>query len=519
MTTGPAALTALAVLAAAGLLPVVAGVGLRWVALPLVPLGGAVLASLAATAYLAVGGSFIGWFGALSLAGGAATVAYWWSRPGRRPWRRPTRPGPAHPPALRLFGALGVLAVLASCAWCLRGLSTPTVGFDARAVWLLRSGWFLQSHHQLLVDMRVKDAVIIQSAYPPLVSASNAVAWSVTGDRSARLGAVVIALLNTCALVAAALAVVELGRRFSLRLRDEEDGTGGGGDARSDRTVPARHLAPMVVGIVGAVLLVFVAFGITEPFMTDGYADPIWSLAAVGAVAFGLQAPLGRSDRAVATVLVLVAGMAKVEGTVTAAALVLLVSGRALTNMPAEARRRHGWRPAVVGVVELALIGAWPALMRVIHARGDSTTLSPVGQWPGRLHATYDGMAPYLHVLVLAVPVAVVGGLVLRAPRRRSGAANDGWGWGALACGLVAVSGAIVTGSGTVVPWLDSTVHRITEFPALAGWWIVATWAVVASGAVARAGHRPDRVEVPEAVAEPSPGRRPVAASPAPARE
>ena len=45
----------------------------------------------------------------------------------------------------------------------------------------------------------------------------------------------------------------------------------------------------MVVGVVSAGLLVFVAFGITEPFMTNGYADPIWSLAAVGAVAYGLQ--------------------------------------------------------------------------------------------------------------------------------------------------------------------------------------------------------------------------------------
>ncbi len=45
----------------------------------------------------------------------------------------------------------------------------------------------------------------------------------------------------------------------------------------------------MAVGLVGAVLLVVVAAGVTEPFLTNGYADPLWSLAAVGAVAFGLQ--------------------------------------------------------------------------------------------------------------------------------------------------------------------------------------------------------------------------------------
>ena len=57
------------------------------------------------------------------------------------------------------------------------------------------------------------------------------------------------------------------------------------------------RLLPLVVGVIVAVLLVFVAFGITEPFMTNGYADPIWSLAAVGAVAYGLQLQNSRPSR------------------------------------------------------------------------------------------------------------------------------------------------------------------------------------------------------------------------------
>ena len=49
--------------------------------------------------------------------------------------------------------------------------------------------------------------------------------------------------------------------------------------------------------------------------MTNGYADPIWSLAAVGAVAYGLQLGEGRSNRgAAALLLALVAGMSKDEG-------------------------------------------------------------------------------------------------------------------------------------------------------------------------------------------------------------
>jgi hypothetical protein len=99
-------------------------------------------------------------------------------------------------------------------------------------------------------------------------------------------------------------------------------------------------------------------------------------------------------------------------------------------------------------------------------------------------------MTPYLHVIVLAAPLAVIGGLALSRVRRRGGLANDLWAWAGLACGLLAVGGAFITGTGAIKPWLESTVHRVTEFSALTGWWIVAMWAVVASGVPAAARHR-----------------------------
>ena len=102
--------------------------------------------------------------------------------------------------------------MVAACAWSLRGLRSPTVGFDARALWVMRPGWFLQSHAQLLVDLKARGLVLTQSAYPPLVSASAAVAWKITGVHTARLGVTTVAVLNACALAAAALALVECGR-------------------------------------------------------------------------------------------------------------------------------------------------------------------------------------------------------------------------------------------------------------------------------------------------------------------
>ncbi len=478
-TTLPAAIVAMAVLAAAGLVPVVALVGLRWVSVPLLPLGGAVIAALATTGFLAAGGTFMVWFVGLALVGIAAGVWSWRRWPARRPslgW------GTTVTSAYRTTGTVGALAILVSVVWCLRGLATPTVGFDARGVWLLRTGWFLQSHHQLLVNMRIPDIALIQSSYPPLVSAAAAVAASVTGDHSLRLGVVVVALLNTCALAAAAFALVECGRAFGTRLAPADPDRSGSQD---HRPAGRAHLVPSVVGVVSAVLLVVIAFGTTEPFMTNGYADPIWSLAAVGAMAYGLQRPIGTSDQSVAAILVLVAALSKNEGVFVASALIVLIALRVVVAMARDERRRRWWRPVLVAAVELAVVGSWPALMRLIHARGTAAPLSPAGTWPSRAHATFRGMAPYLHVLELAIPLAVVGGILLSRVRRSSGAANDWWAWAALVSGLVAISGALITGTGAIEPWLATTVHRVTEYSALAGWWIVATWAVVASGAPA----------------------------------
>ncbi len=484
MSTATATLVALLVLTAAGAVPVVASVGPRWVVVPLAPLGGSVVAAVAATASVSFGGALIDWFVGLAVAaaGVAAAVRIRWPELG--PWGR-TRArgdGAAGP---RWVGAVGFAGVVAACAWSLRGLRTPTVGFDARALWVMRPGWFLQSHAQVLVDLRVRGLVLTQSAYPPLVSAATAVAWRVTGVHTARLGVTTVALLDACALAAAALALVECGRAAAVRMSS----------ARPGRHRPGRPArppwAPQVAGVVAAVLLVPVAAGVTEPFLTNGYADPIWSLAAVGAVAYGLQSRVDPSTRAAAAVLVLVAGLSKNEGLVTALALVVLVAARAVGVDGGRGGRRRWRGPLSVAVGEVAVLAWWPVLMHVVHARGASTSFTTSGATGARTSAVVHGMSPYLHVLVLAVPLSVLGGLALSSVRRRAGVGNDLWAWLALAVGLVAVGGALVTGSGAILPWIRSTVHRITEYPILQAWWIIGAWAVVAScgPAAVRAGH------------------------------
>jgi hypothetical protein len=463
VSTVVATVAGICALGAAGLLPVLATVGPRWYAVPLAPLAGAVAAGLAATASLTFGGSLLDWFIGIAALAAAAVCGLLVVRPdlGLRagPVRRTGRG------VDRVAGVVGFLAVVLACAWSLRGLRTPTVGFDARALWVMRPGWFLHAHAQQLIDLRARNLVLTQSAYPPLLSASVAVAWQITGIHTARLGVTMVAVLDACAAAAAALAVVQAARTAAGRV--------------------ARAWVPLAGGIATAVLLVVVAAGVTEPFLTNGYADPLWSLAAVAAVAFGLQLRADPSTRAAAVILVLVAGMTKNEGFVTAVALVVLVAARSIGIPGRRGARDRLVAPLVVAVCELAALAWWPVLMKVLHARGSSSTFSASQDLAHRTDAVVHGFSPYLHVLVLALPLAVLGGIVLRGVRRRVGTGNDLWAWLALATGLVAVASALVTGSGAIGPWLLSTAHRITEYPALEGWWIVGMWAVVAVAGLA----------------------------------
>ena len=198
----------------------------------------------------------------------------------------------------------------------------------------------------------------------------------------------------------------------------------------------------------------------------------------------------------------------------TAVILIVLIVIRGVLALRGAGRLRDWWKPIVVGVVELIAVGAWPAVIRITHARSMlSSSPRDVSQ---RLHAVVQGMAPYLHVFEFALPLAVIGGLVLWGARRAGGMANDLWAWAAVASGLIVVGGSYTTQSGSVQDWLETTVHRVTEFPALAGWWIVAMWAVVASGALVAGRDRPVRPEAPLAIAsdadptdpDPTPVRR-----------
>ncbi len=463
MSTPAAAALGLVLLGALGALPVVALVGLRWLSLVLAPVAGAVVTGLAAAAALAVGGPLVAWAWVLAGLGAGLSVAWWLRRPDRRPWGRGR---PPEDRARMVVVAVGGLLTVVAAILSLRGLSTPTIGFDTRALWALRSGWMLHDHSQMLLDFKVPELLIGQSGYPPLVSAEAAFVWGMTGVHAARLEVVVVALVDVLCLVGLGVGILAVGRRAVA------SGTG------------LLRLLPAVAAAVAAPAMVLVGAGITEPFLTNGYADPMWSLCAAGAVLFGLLLPSTRSNQAVALLLLTAAGMSKQEGMFTALCLLALIVARQLGHLPSGRRRRSRLGViAAAAAASVAAMAAWPVAIAITGSRQVSSPLSPTATWGHRAHEVARGFWPSLHVLALALAVSAFGALVLRARRRRLGLGNDVWAWAGLLAGLGVVSGVLVTGSAPVVPWIEGSVHRVTQFPAVTGWLIVVIWTVTGAAA------------------------------------
>ncbi len=496
MSTTLGVTVSLVVLAAAGLLPTWSLVGTRWLVVPLSVLAGTVVSAVAATCFLALGGSLMGWFLGLALLGALVSLLRLGARSSRTgtPGNPIDGPGPetAPPPGERVFRATAAAALVAVGIWCLRGLVTPMVGLDTRLFWFLRAGWWLWPHGQALADMHNIGADT-HAGYPPLVSSTVAVGWWVSGTHSDRIGAVLIAIVNVCAAVAAAWALVELGSLLSARIRTGGAGSGPAGRSTGARP-PNRWMAldqlPRWCGAGAAVLLVLTFFGVTSVFAFNGYADPLWSVAAVGAVAYLLVLPVSGAGIGAAAILLAVAGETKVEGTATAIAIIAIVGVRAVLHSRGTAplRTRVVVPILVVAGAAVALV-VWPAVMRLRHVGADLNTSGPRQSPLGaRARTAYDALAPHLHVLVLALVLSVAGWFILRGVRSVVDTDADGWAWATLVVGVVIVAGAYVVGPGSLYfldLWLQTSAHRVSDFPALSAWWIVAATAVTASAAPA----------------------------------
>jgi hypothetical protein len=498
-----------AVLGAAGCAPTLLLVGRRWIVLPLSVLSGCVISAVAATGYVAIGGRLMGWFLALSVAAALGVEAVLLARSNHR---HSARPGSDAPPDIDTKGGhdraartVTALALIATGIWCLRGLRTPVTGLDARLFWFLRAGWWQWPHAQALANMQHLGADT-HAGYPPLISSTVTVGWWIAGNQSDRIGTGLIAVVNLCAALVAAWAIFEFGSGLARRLRRGPSTSAGTPDPGVGSPPPALAELPLWIGAAAAVLLVFTFFGLTEPFTTNGYADPLWSVAATGAVAYLFLLPSQPSRFGVAAILLAVAGETKSEGTATVVGVILLLS--LLTSLRAW-RATGTWSSVVpkliAGATAIVALALWPIVMRLRHVGADVNTSGPrqAPLW-ARTVAVYHAMAPHLHVLVIAALVSLACALLLPAVRRHLSVVSDLWAWVALLIGLVVVVGAYVLGPGNIFfldLWLETSAHRVSEYPALVAWWILGAATVVAAAAPA-ALVRPAR-RSPERAPEP----------------
>ncbi len=320
MTTGNVA-ASLLLLALAGLLPSVCLIGRRWTVVPLSVLGGSLISALAATCYVGVGGPLMVWY--FVIAGVAAlasvprlisSVAIWRTRTAQGKRRRD--------PHDRNIRAFGVAALLVSGIWCLRGLRSPMIGLDARLFWILRAGWWLMPHAEGVANMQRLGAET-HAGYPPLISSTVAVAWWASGDHSERMATILIAIVNLSAALVAVWLLIDFGSHLRRTIAVRSPG-------RAPHPLNQRMLvlsdAPLFAGLAIGILLLLCFFGVTEPFTTNGYADPLWSVAAVGAVGYVLLLPTTGYSLGTAAILLGVAGETKTEGAAIAVGIILLLS-------------------------------------------------------------------------------------------------------------------------------------------------------------------------------------------------
>jgi uncharacterized membrane protein len=455
MSTFGAVAFGVVVLALAGCLPTAVLVGLRVVAIPLCPLAGAVLCAASAASTVVMPGTMLTWFVGWATAAAVVSVVALMFRPGLA-----SRIGHDLGQESRPLVLVAGLALAAAVGWALRTVQVPNIGFDTRSIWLLHARWLSHGHSFTLAALRNHFNVVSHPSYPPLVSSVMALAWRVSGSGSDRVAVVTVATLNACALFVAGWGLVEVARRAVVRRE---------GALRTERRLVA-------LGTLLATLAVLVAGGVLGAFGTNGYADPLWSLAAVAAVISGLVLQPTTSDLGVVAIVLGVCGLSKVEGTAVAIVLVLAVSLRRLLQRDRPVGK--GVTLTAMGLGVVALLG-WPLL---VVFEGITTDANISGLRQGsvwlRARATFDAAAPHLHVVVLAALIGLAGWLFCRDGRRRLGLGNDLWAWAVLAAATFVLGGAYIFGPGNVELWLSTSVNRTTIFVALLAWWMVALWAL-----------------------------------------
>jgi hypothetical protein len=482
----------MALLVAPAVLPSLALLGVRTTTVFIAPLVGAVFAAMAAELEAAVGSTLITWYVILAVLANLAALAWLGHRfvASRRAQRGQLaaldgqRPRRWAWPSGWSWATVAVMALAA--AWPLQVLRAPILGYDAYAIWTLHSMFIYGGHNVLQGSLTDPIYIFSQPNYPPLVPATGALGFVSEGGIDLRLAVILTAVLNSCALATVGCAIAE-------------------GAAAQGRTV-AR-----VVGLGAGGSVCLIGFGLSGTFGVSGYADLLWAASALAAILLGLVLPPSTRNLAAAWLCATVAGLSKTEGFLTACLILGLLAvryiPRPVTPLTALRQKARGVRRAVsivwarwgVKVVLFAVVMALPGLFWVGYVKYEKIGTSFIGTTPQSLAlrsgATASGLWGNLHVLPLAVGVALVGAAVLSRRRRRLALASDVWLWIVMAGSLAVLMFTYVFGVFEIHWWLSTSANRTTIFENLTAYGDMAVWLTVA------ASYQADRAPAPETAA------------------
>jgi hypothetical protein len=476
---GPSAILALCLV---GILPAFALGGLSPSTLFLVPLSSAAMASTAAILEFGLTGSITEWFVVVAITGnvGAASslgIGFLRRRSGdggrsTKATSVPRRANPArHPAGWPMVCTLGVLVAV---GWPLIVLKAPVFGYDTQAIWLIHTALVWAGHNTMLHGLTNPAYRLSNPDYPPLVPAVGALVYSAIGHIDERSAVTATVILNACA-----VGVVGTGLL---------------------RIVPP---GATVLRRSSAVAMVFVfcgaSFGIAGSFGVNGYADMLWSSAALGATVFGLVLPRTWRHATIAWLCIVVSSTTKNEGLIVNVVISVLIAvrytewGQAL----AEGSVRTGRPPRAVLArsiqkwVRLAAMALGPlipgtAWLVLIHRKGihDAFFSSESTQaLSTRLEDTGSAISRHIFLAPAALVVLVLGSWTLGTLRSRLGLASPAWLWSVAVAALVVIIATYAVGSDQIQWWLSTSVARTTIFDQMAVITDMTVWSLVLIGA------------------------------------
>jgi hypothetical protein len=318
VTTIPHLLVGLLAVVVPGVLPALALIGRRAVAVFLAPIIGAVTIALGAALSVLLGVSLLWGWVVVALIVNLGCVLL-----GRRL---------DHDPAALRTDPWTLLAAVIGAATATLWAGNRALSWDVHSFWYSRGRWFLLGpdyvREQLTSPFTSPYDGALHAQYPLLPSAVPGLMWELTGEVDYFAAKILMASVTGCALVLLALAVARLMGR------------------------------PQWFGRLGALVVPSAALYFATLSSAQGHQDLPYAAAGEAALIFGLLLPRRSAELTVAVALSLMSGMVKNEGLVIAVLIALMVSVRYSQGRLV--------RFGCLAVPWLGALGAWRLVLKTL---------------------------------------------------------------------------------------------------------------------------------------------------------